>query len=86
MLVVQQIKNFGKIDFSGQELVSRLSTILLVFFMIASIAVGQVFQDISLVFYTYLAGSVITVFLVTFPLPMYNKNPVTWLSKKDEKK
>ncbi|PVU96537.1 hypothetical protein BB561_001135 [Smittium simulii] len=73
------ITKIGKIDLKGQKLAENMGVALIVSSAAISLVVGKVTDNMLNTVYTYLAGIVLTVLVVAFPLPMYNKNPIKWL-------
>ncbi|KAI8322114.1 SPC12-domain-containing protein [Martensiomyces pterosporus] len=72
----------GRIDFEGQKLASNLSNALIVSSGIVSLVVGLALERLSLCFYTYLFGVVLTYVVVLLPWPYFKRSPVVWLSRK----
>ncbi|KAJ2489664.1 hypothetical protein IWW37_003802 [Coemansia sp. RSA 2050] len=72
----------GRIDFAGQRLASSLSSALVVGSAVVALLAGLATQKLSLCFYTYVCGIVLTYAAVLLPWPAFNRNPVVWLSRK----
>ncbi|KAJ2726144.1 hypothetical protein GGI07_000783 [Coemansia sp. Benny D115] len=72
----------GRIDFKGQQLANNVSGIVLLLSAVAAFATGITKGQISLCFYTYLAGVALAYLLVLPPWFAYNRTPVKWLAKK----
>ncbi|KAJ2262172.1 class II myosin [Coemansia sp. RSA 376] len=72
----------GRIDFAGQRLASNLSSALVVGSAVVALFAGLATQRLSLCFYTYVCGIVLTYAVVLLPWPPYNRSPVIWLSRK----
>ncbi|KAJ2687283.1 hypothetical protein IWW39_003032 [Coemansia spiralis] len=72
----------GRIDFAGQRLASNVSSALVVGSAVVALLTGLATQQLSLCFYTYVCGIVLTYAVVLLPWPPYNRNPVVWLSRK----
>ncbi|KAJ2826774.1 hypothetical protein FBU31_003352 [Coemansia sp. 'formosensis'] len=72
----------GRIDFAGQRLASNVSSALVVGSAVVALFVGLATQRLSLCFYAYVCGVVLTYAVVLLPWPPYNRSPVVWLSRK----
>ncbi|KAJ2884634.1 hypothetical protein IWW38_005406 [Coemansia aciculifera] len=72
----------GRIDFAGQRLAANLSSAMVVGSATAALLAGLATEKLSLCFYTYICGVVLTFAVVLLPWPPYNRSPVVWLSRK----
>ncbi|KAJ1883236.1 hypothetical protein LPJ66_011056 [Kickxella alabastrina] len=82
MALLTSMFESGRIDFKGQELVSKLATFLIVGSALAAVIVGYSQHALSLCFYTYVAGVALTYIVVLPAWPFYKRNPVKWLPRK----
>ncbi|ORX73134.1 hypothetical protein DL89DRAFT_203167, partial [Linderina pennispora] len=69
----------GRIDFSGQQLATKLSNALLVSSGVVAFIIGFVMQRLSYSFAAYAFGVLVTYFVALFPWPYFKRNPVVWL-------
>ncbi|VDB92013.1 unnamed protein product [Peniophora sp. CBMAI 1063] len=76
----------GKIDFEGQKLAERIYTVALAAITTLAFIAGFVAQDIRLTFAIVAVGSLGVAAIVVPPWPMFNKHPVQWLPKIEDKK
>ncbi|KZV66103.1 microsomal signal peptidase [Peniophora sp. CONT] len=76
----------GKIDFEGQKLAERIYTLALAAITVLAFVVGLAAQDLRLTFAIVAVGSLGVCTVVVPPWPMFNKHPVQWLPKVEEKK
>jgi len=82
--IISQLQDLveGQIDFNGQLLAERLSTVILTLTSIIALIMGFIQQDIYLTMWVGLAGTVVAMLLVVPPWPVYNQNPQPWLGSK----
>ncbi|KAA8910437.1 microsomal signal peptidase 12 kDa subunit-domain-containing protein [Sphaerosporella brunnea] len=69
----------GNIDFEGQRLAERLTTVVLILAGLTAWLLGFFMQDLKYTLYAGLGGTVLTILIVVPPWPMYNRHPVSWL-------
>ncbi|OMJ20013.1 putative signal peptidase complex subunit 1 [Smittium culicis] len=82
--VLKNLMDIGKIDFKGQKLAENIQYALIVLTAIISLAAGNFMQSISIMLYSFLAGVILTILVVSPAYPAYNKNPVQWLAHKED--
>ncbi|KAJ2783689.1 hypothetical protein GGI15_002501 [Coemansia interrupta] len=81
MSLFKPLLESGRIDFKGQDLAANLSNALLVVSALVALGVGFSQNALSLTFYTY-AGGVLLTFLAVLPAwPHFNKTPIEWLPR-----
>jgi len=82
--IVTQLQDLfeGQIDFHGQRLTENLATVLLSITSILALIVGFVRQDIYLILWIGLAGTLLTMLVVVPPWPAFNKHPEPWLGSR----
>jgi signal peptidase complex subunit 1 len=66
------------IDFEGQKFAEQLQKQILIIGSVLSFFAGLLTQRIELTVYGVASTVVVALLLVTFPLPVYNKNPLNW--------
>ncbi|KAF8881585.1 microsomal signal peptidase 12 kDa subunit-domain-containing protein [Infundibulicybe gibba] len=76
----------GKIDFAGQQLADQISRVVLIAATIISFIVGFALQSLRATFGIFGASTLLLAFVVIPPWPMFNRNPVKWLSNVDHGK
>ncbi|KAJ1721947.1 hypothetical protein LPJ53_003580 [Coemansia erecta] len=71
----------GRIDFKGQDLAANMSNALTVLSALVALGVGFSQNALSLTFYTY-AGGVLLTFLAVLPAwPHFKKTQIEWLPR-----
>ncbi|EXJ83834.1 hypothetical protein A1O1_07461 [Capronia coronata CBS 617.96] len=82
--VVAQIQDLfeGQIDFDGQHLAEQLYSAILSMSSVVALIVGYMQQDIFLTMWIGVAGTLLAMFLVVPPWPVYNRHPQSWLGSK----
>ncbi|KAF8229259.1 SPC12-domain-containing protein [Tricholoma matsutake] len=78
MSFIQELTE-GKIDFTGQQLVDKLSRYILITVTVVSFFAGFIIQSLTATFGIFGAATALTALLVIPPWPMYNSHPVKWL-------
>ncbi|KAJ2371710.1 hypothetical protein GGI05_007772, partial [Coemansia sp. RSA 2603] len=71
----------GKIDFKGQELAGNMSNIFTVVSALVALAVGFSQNSLSLTFYTYACGVLLTFLAILPAWPFFNKTQIKWLPR-----
>ncbi|KAI3650466.1 hypothetical protein MP228_003947 [Amoeboaphelidium protococcarum] len=66
------------IDFEGQKLADKLNFWILNASGVLAFTLGFVTQSLHIMWYTLLAGMVISAILITPPWPFLNKIPLQW--------
>ena len=69
------------IDFKGQQLVERISYVLITFGFIISLFFGFALQDITYSFYAFIPLVLLSIIIVLPSYPAYNKNPTVFLKR-----
>jgi len=82
--VITQVQDLfeGQIDFDGQRLAEGISTAVLSISSAVALIIGFIQQDIYLVMWIGLAGTVLAMLLVVPPWPVFNQHPQPWLGSK----
>jgi len=82
--IISQIQDVfeGQIDFHGQRLTETISTVVLTVSSVIALIIGFIEQDIYLTMWIGLAGTLLAMFLVVPPWPVYNQHPQPWIGSK----
>jgi len=80
--ILEQVRDAveAPIDFEGQRLATLLNYGLQSTFGVLSFFVGYFTQNVYYALYVTLIGLVATMLIIVPPWPIYNRNPVKWLS------
>jgi len=82
--IISQIQDVfeGQIDFHGQRLTETISTAVLTVSSVIALIIGFIQQDIYMTMWIGLAGTLLAMFLVVPPWPVYNQHPQPWIGSK----
>jgi len=82
--IISQIQDVfeGQIDFHGQRLTETISNAVLTVSSVVALIIGFIQQDIYLTMWIALAGTLLAMFLVVPPWPVYNQHPQPWIGSK----
>ncbi|KAJ1644398.1 hypothetical protein J3B02_001292 [Coemansia erecta] len=82
MELLKPLFESGRIDFQGQDLAGSLATALLALSATVSLGVGFLQKTLSMTFYVYAIGVLLTYLVVLPAWPFFKRNQVNWLPRR----